>query len=114
MGATELTPDERKFILVLHDAGLKLSAISEATYRSIGFKEVRAEPELLPRHQMARKKWGDDHEDKTNAERAAMLFSDEKKWNLDGLDGLQRRWIDMRRPDPVVVRRHSGGGSVVV
>ncbi|RLN50395.1 hypothetical protein BBJ29_000921, partial [Phytophthora kernoviae] len=140
MGATELTPDERKFILVLHDAGLKLSAISEATYRSIGvchkvikmwdtpskpprrgkpkkvterdnrsiiramseagssaksvkhslnmnvsvrtvqrlchdvpwlkFKEVRAEPELLPRHQTAHKKWGDDHEDKTNAERA--------------------------------------------
>ncbi|RLN49542.1 hypothetical protein BBP00_00010135 [Phytophthora kernoviae] len=36
MGATEMTPDKRKSILVLHDAGLKLSAISEATHRSIG------------------------------------------------------------------------------
>ncbi|RLN53168.1 hypothetical protein BBP00_00009395, partial [Phytophthora kernoviae] len=184
MGAMELTPDERKSILVLHDAGLKLSAISETPHRSIGvchkvikmrdtpskpsrrgkpkkvterdkrsiiramseagssaksvkhslnmnvsvrtvqrlchdvpwlkFKKVRAGPELLPRHQMACKKWGDDHEGKTNAEWAAVLFSDEKKWNLDGPDGLQRRWIDTRRPDPVVVRRHSGGGSVMV
>ncbi|KAF4315105.1 hypothetical protein G195_011384 [Phytophthora kernoviae 00238/432] len=109
MGATELTPDERKSILILHDAGLKLSAISVATHRSIGvchkvskmrdtpskpsrrgktkktvqrlchdvpwlkFKKVRAGPELLPRHQMARKKRGDDHEGKTNAEWAAVL-----------------------------------------
>ncbi|KAF4314737.1 hypothetical protein G195_011630 [Phytophthora kernoviae 00238/432] len=104
MGATELTPDERKSIIILHDAGLKLSAISVATHRSIGVchkaikmrdtpskpsrrgkpKKVSerdkrsiiramAGPELLPRHQMARKKWGDDHEGKTNAEWAAVL-----------------------------------------
>ncbi|RLN63739.1 hypothetical protein BBJ29_008250 [Phytophthora kernoviae] len=84
MGATEMTPDKRKSILVLHDAGLKLSAISEATHRSIGVchkviklrdtpskpsrrgkpKKVTElvkvqeglEPELLPRHQTAHKK----------------------------------------------------------
>ncbi|RLN69671.1 hypothetical protein BBJ29_007108 [Phytophthora kernoviae] len=130
MGATELTLDERKSILVLHDAGLKLSAISEATHRSTGgchkvikMRDTPSKPsrrgkpkkvterdkphmprravtevqegqggaELLTRHQAVRKKWGDDHEDKTNAEWAAVLFSDEKKWNLHGPNGLQNR-----------------------
>ncbi|KAG2502560.1 hypothetical protein JM18_009861, partial [Phytophthora kernoviae] len=128
--ATELTPDERKFILVFRDAGLKLSAILEAINHSIGvchkviklrdtpskpsrrgkpkkvterdqrsiiravseagvsaksvkhalnvdvsvqivqrlchsvpwlkFKKVRVGPELLPHHQTAHKKWGDE------------------------------------------------------
>jgi transposase len=184
MGASELSPEERKSILVLHDAGLTLSAVSNAAKRSIGvchkvikargqpakqsrrgrpkkvterakrsivramseegasaksvkhalgvnvsvrtvqrvcqdvpwlkFKKVRAGPELLPRHRTARRKWIDDHEAKTTADWSKVLFSDEKKWNLDGPDGLRQRWIDTRRPDPVAVRRHSGGGKVMV
>ncbi|KAF4322091.1 hypothetical protein BBO99_00001213 [Phytophthora kernoviae] len=76
-------------------------------------KKVSAGPKLLPHHQMARKKWGDDLEGKTNAEWAAVLFSDEKKWNLDERDGLQQHWIGTWHPDPVVVCRHSGSGSVM-
>uniref|UniRef100_H3G944 Tc1-like transposase DDE domain-containing protein n=1 Tax=Phytophthora ramorum TaxID=164328 RepID=H3G944_PHYRM len=43
-----------------------------------------------------------------------IIFSDEKKFNLDGPDGLQSYWHDVRRPPRTTVRRQNGGGSVMV
>ncbi|GMF55550.1 unnamed protein product [Phytophthora fragariaefolia] len=42
------------------------------------------------------------------------IFSDEKKWNLDGADGFQTYWRDLRRPSRQTKRRQAGGGSVMV
>nr|CCA21168.1 protein Y45F10D.1 putative [Albugo laibachii Nc14] len=159
MGASELSPIEQKSILVLHHAGLTLSAISNAARRSIGvchkvFK-VRGQPVKQLRRGRPKKvtvrakraivramseegastksvkhalgvhvsvrtvsacarKWTDDHEAKKTADWSKVLFSDEKKWNLDGTDGLRQQWVDTRRPDPVAVRSHSGGCKVKV
>ena len=41
-------------------------------------------------------------------------FSEEKKWNLNGLDGLQHYWRDMRVSIRQTNRRQMGGGSVMV
>ncbi|KAK1930969.1 Transposable element Tc3 transposase [Phytophthora citrophthora] len=43
-----------------------------------------------------------------------IIFSDEKKWNLDGPDGFQNYWRDVRHPPRQTKRRQAGGGSVIV
>ena len=41
-------------------------------------------------------------------------FSEEKKWNLDGPDGLQHYWRDMCLSIRQTNRRQMGGGSAMV
>ena len=45
---------------------------------------------------------------------AKVLFSDEKKWNLDGSDGYQYFWADKRVPEDYYSKRQQGGGSLMV
>ncbi|GBO10418.1 hypothetical protein AVEN_91413-1 [Araneus ventricosus] len=44
----------------------------------------------------------------------AVLFSDEKKWKLDGPDGNIKYWHDLRKEPRSFFSRQSGGGSVMV
>ena len=43
-----------------------------------------------------------------------IYFSDEKKWNLDGPDGCQYYWHDLRKEQSFFKCRQFGGGSVMV
>lgn len=43
-----------------------------------------------------------------------IIFSDEKKFNLDGPDGFAYYWHDLRREKKIFSKRQSGGGSVMV
>lgn len=43
-----------------------------------------------------------------------VIFSDEKKWNLDGPDGQRSYWHDLRKEPLVFSKRNFGGGSVMV
>ena len=43
-----------------------------------------------------------------------MMFSDEKKFNLDGLDGSQCYWHDLRMEKQRFSKIPFGGGSVIV
>ena len=43
-----------------------------------------------------------------------MVFSDEKKFNLDGLNGSQYYWNDLRKEKQLFSKRQFGRGSVVV
>ena len=49
-----------------------------------------------------------------NQEWQNVVWSDEKKWNLDGPDSCARIWHDNRRKKPVLMKRHTGGGSLMV
>nr|CCA13866.1 protein Y45F10D.1 putative [Albugo laibachii Nc14] len=44
----------------------------------------------------------------------SIIFSDEKKWNLDGPDDCQHYWHDLRQPTDQTKRSQAGGGSVMV
>lgn len=43
-----------------------------------------------------------------------MIFSDEKKFNLDGPDGFNCYWRDLRKEPRYFSKRNFGGGSVMV
>lgn len=43
-----------------------------------------------------------------------VLFSDEKKFNLDGPDGVQYYWHDLRKEKEIQMSRNFGGGSLMV
>lgn len=43
-----------------------------------------------------------------------MIFSDEKKFNLDGPDGFNGYWRDLRKEPRYFSKRNFGGGSVMV
>ncbi|GBM67645.1 Transposable element Tc3 transposase [Araneus ventricosus] len=43
-----------------------------------------------------------------------VLFSDDKKWNLDGPDGNIKFWHDLRKEPRSFFSRQSGGVSVMV
>uniref|UniRef100_A0A8R1E997 Uncharacterized protein n=1 Tax=Caenorhabditis japonica TaxID=281687 RepID=A0A8R1E997_CAEJA len=43
-----------------------------------------------------------------------ILFSDEKKWNLDGPDGNRSYWRDLRKDPQLFSKRNFGGGSLMV
>jgi hypothetical protein len=42
-----------------------------------------------------------------------VIFSDEKKWNLDGPDGQRSYWHDLRKEPLIFSKRNFGGGSVM-
>ena len=43
-----------------------------------------------------------------------VVFSDEKKFNLDGLDDFQKCWHTKNFPEENYSTRHSGGGSFMI
>ncbi|KAF0683486.1 Aste57867_24467 [Aphanomyces stellatus] len=58
--------------------------------------------------------WATNMVDYGNAKWSSVIFSDEKKWNLDGPDGCKYYWHCIGRDERTVFSRQSGGGSLMV
>lgn len=70
-------------------------------------------PRLLPRHKSARLEFAERHKFWENEWRS-VIFSDEKKFNLDGPDGCHKYWRDTRRELETRHARNFQGGSVMI
>lgn len=70
-------------------------------------------PALKPHHKVARMAFATKYVD-YGAKWKEVIFSDEKKWNLDGPDGVHYYWHDLRKEKTVKMSRNFGGGSLMV
>ncbi|KAG2962079.1 hypothetical protein PC120_g27732 [Phytophthora cactorum] len=68
---------------------------------------------LTGQHKMARLNWAKNMIIQPE-KWPQIVFSDEKKFNLDSPDGLRHYWRDVRRPARQTVRRKNGSGSEMV
>ena len=77
------------------------------------YRKMRAVPWMTERHFTDRVDWVQNHIS-WNSDWANVIFSDEKKFNLDGPDGLMYYWHDARKDKLDIGRRAFAGGSVMV
>lgn len=73
----------------------------------------KKKPNLTSKHKLARLTWAEKYFS-WKVEWDRVIFSDEKKFNLDGPDGYRFYWHDLRKDPVFFSKRHSGGGSVMV
>jgi transposase len=74
----------------------------------------KAAPVLTKEHKEKRLAWARDKVTWDGVKWGKVVFSDEKKFNLDGPDGLQYYWHDLRNEKELFSKRQSGGGCVMV
>lgn len=70
-------------------------------------------PGLTQKHKEARFQFARNHMT-WDREWQTVMFSDEKKFNLDGPDGFKYYWHDLRREPRSLMSRNFGGGTLMV
>ena len=74
---------------------------------------MQGRPRLSPQHKLARLEFARKHQTWDN-EWKNVMFSDKKKFNLDGPDGYKYFWADKNMPESMYSRRQNAGGGVMV
>lgn len=78
------------------------------------WRKMKKKPDMSENHFAARNQWAYDHVSFTQVEWKKVIWTDEKKFNLDGPDGLSYYWHDQRIQRKILSRRHSSGGSIMI
>lgn len=68
---------------------------------------------LTQQHKERRLKWAEAYHD-YGEKWQTVIFSDEKKFNLDGPDGCKYYWHDLKEEREVQFSRQSGGGGFMI
>lgn len=80
---------------------------------TISRRKLKRKPPLTLQHINARLQFAQKYMS-WSKEWQSVIFSDEKKFNLDGPDGYSYYYHDLRKEEKILSRRHTGGGSVMV
>jgi transposase len=78
------------------------------------YKKINVAPKLTPKHEKKRLAWATNMVDFGERNWRTVIFSDEKKWNLDGPDGHSYYWYCLGREEKTIFSRQNGGGSVMI
>lgn len=84
-----------------------------STSQSLRWSKMKAAPKLTDRHKKQRLEYCDKYME-MGQKWKNVIFSDEKKFNLDGPDGLKYYWRDLRKEPKSIFSRNFGGGSLMV
>lgn len=76
-------------------------------------RKVLAKPPLTDRHKQARLQFAVTHIHWRKRWRR-VIFSDEKRFNLDGPDGFRYYYHDLRKAEQYLMSRQMGGGGIMV
>ena len=80
---------------------------------SLVYRKMLTKPVLSEKHRKSRLSWCME-KIKLGETWLKVIFSDEKRFNLDGPDGNAYYWHDIRKEKLIFSRRQAGGGSVMV
>lgn len=83
------------------------------SHSTLKFVKFKGKPGLKPNHIQKRFDFALEHVTWTS-EWDRVVFSDEKKFNLDGPDGCHAFWTDLQDSPEIFSKRVQGGGSVMV
>jgi len=78
------------------------------------YRRRKTTPALTVRHKQVRVEWVKEKVTWTKQNWENVVFSDEKKFNLDGPDGTQCYWHDLRKEEQLFSKRPFGGGSLMI
>ena len=77
------------------------------------YKKKKRQHRLTASHKQRRIEWAKEYVTWKDQWRC-VIFSDEKKFNLDGPDGWAYYWHDLRRDKEIFSKRQQGGKSLMV
>lgn len=80
---------------------------------TVVYKKLKSKPPLTEAHKVARLAFA-KKSIKDRVDWSKIIWSDEKKFNLDGPDGIRYYWHDLRYEPNYLSRRTFGGGTLMV
>lgn len=81
---------------------------------NLNWEKTQSAPALYKQHREKRLAWSREFVSKGDRFWRTVVFSDERRFTLDGPDGLSAHWQDTRRPGAWRVNRRNNGGGVMV
>lgn len=84
-----------------------------AIYPTLIYKKLKKRPYMTEVHKIKRLEWARNCMN-SNMQWQNIIWMDEKKFNLDGPDGFQYYWHDLRKEPKYMSRRVHGGGGIMV
>lgn len=75
---------------------------------------MKKKPYMTPLHHSRRLSWAEKFVQYSQNQWGSVIWSEEKKFNLDRPDGHAFYWHDKRITKRVLSRRHTGGGSIML